>query len=372
MACSLPSSEFDSLNLILVQAAFIIHLLSLFCFANAAYTFYRRRRYRLFESSVEAVPSTPSAHRVRVDSSPVASSPLRFLSNMLAGGNAEARSHSDASRDVWEIAVWDPAPISLRMFCLFSPGHVLMYWLFLPTALSDIRPSTTIIATILLAALLSAQLLLLQTKYSQQSKDASLINKEVMNEYDIKFVHPRTQPLMRDVGTQFSSLGHRKGVLSDHKDENDAVDLYPPTFIINRGFHTRPNPNYANHIDPDGLAGRQKTTRIVSTGAAANIQTPAHLRDTSSPFRPQTAFRQPQFRPTTAGDGGSLGVLSHANSPLRKSASTLVISPSKQRDGGSSPIKKDISPLKPRGLAPMPKGQQWGQAPATRRESERY
>lgn len=341
---------------------------------NAAYTFYRQRHYRLFESSVDAVPHTPSARRVRVDSSPLASSPLRFLSHMLAGENAEARSHPDATRDVWEIAVWDPTPISLRMFGLFSPGHILLYWLLLPTAISDPRPSTTIFTTILLAGLLSVQLLLLQTSFSQQSKDASVIHKEVMNEYDIKYVHPRTQPLMRDVGTQCSDSRTPDYSLLQYEDENDCVDVYAPTFIINRGFHARPNPNYAKHFDPEGSAVRPTPSRGASTSKAPPFQTPAHLRDASSPIRPQTTIRQPQFRASGTGDGGNLGIFSHANSPLRKSASTNFVGPNGGRERSSSPQKREGSPLKRSSLAPMANGQRWGhiQGTAARRESGRF
>ena len=73
---------------------------------------------------------------------------------MLAVDTAESRAHPDASKDVWELAVWDPTPLSLRMFCMFSPGHVLVYWLFLPTAVADPRPSTTVVTTIIFVALL--------------------------------------------------------------------------------------------------------------------------------------------------------------------------------------------------------------------------
>lgn len=331
---------------------------------NATYTFYRQRHYRLFESSIDAPPSTPSAHRVRVDSSPLASSPLRFLSNMLTSDNPDVRSHPDATRDVWEIAVWDPTPLSIRMFCMFSPGHVLVYWLLLPTAISDLRPSTTVITTIILAGLLSAQLLCLQTSFSQQSKDSSVIHKEVMHEYDSKFVHPRTQPLMRDVGTQFSDNTYSASGLPDYENENDSVDTYTPTFIINKGFHTRPNPNYVKHVDPETSSYRPTPSR----GAPCippPFQTPAHLRDASSPLRPQTAIRQPQFRSTGFGDGGSLGVFSHANSPLRKSASTSFVGPHGQRERNLSPVKREGSPLKRSSLNPMPSGQNFGHLKGT-------
>ena len=321
---------------------------------------------------MDNVPSTPSAHRVGVDSSPVSSSPLRFLSNIIAGENSENRSYSDPTRDVWEIAVWDPTPLSLRMFCLFSPGHVLVYWLFLPATILDPRPSITVLTTILLACLLSAQLYLLQSNFSQQSKDSSIIHKEVMNEYDTKFVHPRTQLLMRDVGTQFS-VRTADDLSSTSGDDYESVDTYTPAFIINRGFHTRPNPNYVKHVDPAGSTRpRPSLSRAASsTGVAPGpYQTPAHLRDMSSPLRPQTAIRQPQFRSTGVGDGGSLGVFSHANSPLKKSASTNL----GQRDRPESPAKKDGSPLKRSSLAPMTNAQRFAHYKDTpaRRESGRF
>ena len=192
-----------------------------------------------------------------------------------------------------------------------------------------------------------------------------------MNEYDTKFVHPRTQPLMRDVGTQFSL--RTADDLSGNEDDYESVDTYTPTFIINRGFHTRPNPNYVQHVDSAGSANpRPAMSRAASSTsiAAAPYQTPAHLRDMSSPLKPQTAIRQPLFRSTGVGDGGSLGVFSHANSPLKRSASTTV----GQRDRVPSPLKRDGSPLKRSSLAPVPPGQRFAHYKDTpaRRESGRF
>ena len=363
-------------------------------FLNAAYTFYRKRHYRLFETSVDAPPSTPSAHRVRVDSSPLSSSPIRFLQNMIASTTANARSYPDATRDVWEVAVWDPLPLCLRMFCLFSPGHVLVYFLFLPTPPQDPRPSTTVVTTVVLAGLLSTQLLLLQSNFSQQSKDTSVIQKEVLHEYDTKYVHPRTQPIVRDVGTQYSTTGASTSDLPQYEPETNTVETHHPTVIINRGFHTKPNVNYLNHVDPDGLSRRP--TNHISRGLSAsttvpNLQTPAHLRDLSSPLRPRTAIRQPQFRPSVAptdgvgrGDGGSLGVYSHANSPLKKSASTNFPVTRYERERSMSPVKggrereREGSPLKrssvPGGSNGVIGGQRWSHLQETpaRRESGRF
>ena len=308
------------------QCAFIVHLLTFFSLLNALYTFYRKRHYRLFETSVDAPPSTPSAQRVRVDSSPMASSPLRFLSKIIAATTAESRAHPDATRDVWEIAVWDPIPLSLRLFCLFSPGHVLVYWLFLPTTVYDPRPSTTVLTTIFLGVLLSVQLSMLQSEFSQQSKDTAVIHKEVLHEYDVKYVHPRTSGPVRDVGTQYDI---------EVEEYENTVETYTPTTIINRGYRTNPNPNYARHIDPDGVSGLtpDATPKHRSKRMSGNFYTPASVQpQASAAQRPGAAVRQPQFR--SSGEGGSLGVFSHSNSPLRKAASTNQLGRSSANDGG--------------------------------------
>ncbi|KAJ9301652.1 hypothetical protein DTO217A2_7565 [Paecilomyces variotii] len=368
-------------------ASFIVHFLALISAVNAFYTFWRKRRYRMFEASIDKVPSTPSAHRVRVDSSPASPTPLRFLSNVLSAGSAESRAHPDPQRDVWEIAVWDPSPLALRLFCLFSPGHVLIYWLFLPTLPSDPRPSVTIVTTIFLVILLSIQMSLLSGFFSQQAKDSALVHKEVLNEYDAKFVHPRIQPLMRDVGTQFSGYPADSG--SD--DKYNKVDVFTPRHVIRRGFTTSPNPNYVRHVDPEGIsrtpARRQSpATPSVSSSVSlqhSSLQTPSHLRD-ASPFKSASIIRQPQFRPSTgSGDGGSLGVYSHANSPLRKPSSTYLdrrSQPSGIDPTGLSPVKRQSSPLKrssvPAGVSTAAAVQRWGHLSSNpdspRRESGRF
>ncbi|KAJ5081767.1 Protein of unknown function DUF2418 [Penicillium alfredii] len=338
-------------------ASFVVHLLALGSAANGIYTFYRTRRYRMFEAPIDKTPATPSAHRVRVDSSPMTSSPLRYLANAMSTESAESRAHPDARRDVWELAIWDPPAFCLRLFCLFSPGHVLVYWLFLPTQLSDPRPSVTIVTTIVLTTLLSVQLSFMSSLYTQQAKDSMLVHKEVLKEYDTKYVHPRTQPLMRDVGTQFSDASITPAA-TETKD--NKVDVYTPTFIINRGFKTSPNPNYASHVDPEGISPRRPTSTSTTSSssifqAQPSLNTPNLSRDASPLVRTgSTTMRQPQFRPNSSrtGDGGSLGVYSHANSPLRKSATTAFDRRVQSngdffyREQGTSPLKRPPSPLK--------------------------
>jgi hypothetical protein len=297
------------------QSILAAHTLTLLSVVNVAYTFWRRKHYRLFEKDIDNVPSTPSARRVRleVDSDPVASSPLQFLSSMLGSEKAQSRAHPDASRDVWEIAVWDPLPISLRLFCYFSPGHVFVYWLFLPIAPTEARPSIKIMTAIVLALLLSLQLSAFQAFFSQQAKDSAYISKEVLHEYDVKYVQPRTQPLYRDVGTQYTEQANSSAARDARY---NTVQTYRPMVNINKGFSISPNPSYTAHPELSGTSTDQLRHRAGSTEMA----TPAQNR-AMSPLRPVTALRQPVFRPQ-GGDGGSLGVYTHAASPLRKSAST--------------------------------------------------
>lgn len=321
-------------------------MLTLICVLNTFYTFFRKRHYRLFEAPVDVVPQTPSAQRVKLNSSPVSSSPLRYLSSILGTESAEARAHPNPTEDVWEIAVWDPLPVSLRLFCYFSPGHVILYWLFLPTLPADPRPSTTVATAIILALLMSFQLSYMSKCFSQQSKDSALISKEVLHEYDTKFVKPRTRPLYRDVATQFTEAASHS-TARDEKYNN--VVTFQPAFVINKGFQTNPNPNYA-HQTEGGAAAQTSSARPANS--TPDLRSPMVRQEFSSPLRPQTAIRQPSFRPSTGySDGGSLGVYSHAASPLRKSASTNF-SPAKgqylndvaRSRGSLSPEKRRSTP----------------------------
>merc|ERR1712225_153530 len=105
-----------------------------------------------------------------------------------------------------------------------------------------------------------------------------------------------------------------------------------PTVLLRRGFRTNPNPNYAKHVDPDNA------TQISRQSSPAPAFTPsAYTSRETTPFSgitPRPAIRQPQFRKsmggaisssTSTGDGGSLGVYNHVNSPLKKATSMYDI-----------------------------------------------
>lgn len=357
-------------------------------FGNAWLVWSKRRHYRLFEQPVEVAPATPSAQRVKVDSSPAGMSPMGYIRNALARNSAAARAHPDSQRDVWEIAVWDPNPLCLQLFCLFSPLHVVLYFLNLPVSINDPTPSVKVTSTILIGTVLSLQLWWLRSAFVQQIKDNAIISREVFHEYDNKFVHPALQKPCRDVGIQTISRKRNRdssvGVKGNSDDLASEVVTYTPTTVINRTFRTNPNVNYASQYDPDNQGSTsvarssQHTPSVrpsytsqyssTSTATGADFSSPIRPSHTPNPFR-----QAPAFPRTSTGDGGSLGVYSHAASPLRKSSSLNILrdnerpSASRGREslGGTgerrqaSPSKREGSPLK---RTSMPSG---GERPLT-------
>ncbi len=329
-------------------AALLIPALSIICCVNTLFTFFRKRQYRLFEQHVDNPPATPSAHLVKVDSSPASSSPLSYLQRVLSEATAGSRPHSDPEREVWEISVWDPKPFNLTFFTLFSPGHVILYFTILPPAPLDSNPSVKVVLALFFSGLLSMQLAFLRSSFVQQAKDSTLVHGEVMNEYDTKFVRPSLNRPVRDVGTQT-----RESALTPRGTKTREVDVYTPTTIVNRGFHVAPNPNYASQYDPDNLS-TQSSRRTSDTGVQGSAVTPSVITP-ANPFSRTNGYSAAYSRPSTVGpdfssplkshherlrerspvkgDGGSLGIYSHAQSPLRKAASSSYLT---ARDGAAA------------------------------------
>lgn len=279
---------------------------------------------------------------------------MRFFSSIIASTTAESRAHPDEKQDVWEVAVWDPRELNLELFTLFSPGHVLIYWLFLPTAALDPRPSVTVVTTMLLGALLSLQAVAMRRSFTRQAKDSTLIHKEVMNEYDTKFVHPSLNKPVRDVGTQ-----SRESATSP-RTKTREVDVYTPTTLINRGFKINPNPSYTGHLGEDEDAAhaasplkrmalpRSSTTPAVRTpvqGSTNGYSSFGQQTERTLDFASPSKQFQPRERSSMRRDGGSLGVYSHAASPLRKAASSNHLRPGTS-DGArtGSPLKRMSTP----------------------------
>ena len=309
---------------------------------------------------MDEVPATPSAHLVRVDSSPISSSPLRYLQNVISSATVTSRAYPDAEREVWELNIWDPKSFHLTLFTLLSPGHLVLYYSLLPPAPLDPQPSVSLVKAIFFGALLSAQLGILRTSFSQQAKDTTLVQGQVMNEYDTKFVRPSLTRPVRDVGIQT-----RESAMTPRGTRTREVDVYTPTTVVNRGFRTNPNPNYARQYDPDNLSSQPDSRRTsdISLQRTPSLTTPSNAYaqtngyttsayshastgvgpDYSSPLKPH--HERLRERTPMKGDGGSLGVYSHAASPLRKAASSnqLIAQSDSTQSGRSGSLLKRMS-----------------------------
>ncbi|KAI5854293.1 hypothetical protein BZA05DRAFT_393769 [Tricharina praecox] len=334
--------------------------LAVFSVGNAVYCFTRKRRYRLFESNIEVEPKTPSARRVPVDSSPVANSPLRILGNIIEPfrNDAASRAHPDESRDVWEVGVWDPSPLSLHILAFLSPVHVAIYFLALPITshptggLGGSTSSAAVYFTVLLTQiLLSLQIIFLKSWFVQQAWDQKVISKEVMHEYDAKYVHPRLNVIKRDVAVQCT--------LSTQTDSGNEpeVSVYTPQF--NRsGFKIYANPNYSD------LTVQTPAPPPFARSSQNAGNTPGIFSRGATPMQPMAGrIRQPQFdralantsRRTAAADedrerenrSRRRETTAHAgyDQPARRMGTEGMVDWSRQNSRGLSPSKMS-TPLK--------------------------
>lgn len=185
---------------------------------------------------------------------------------------------------------------------MFSPVHVAIYWLALPIPNSSasspvayethISPAAVYFTVILTQVLLSAQVIWFKTAFMQQAKDQSVISKEVMHEYDHKYVHPRLNQLKRDVSVQCDIEGGR----------NDFVQAFTPQFA-REGFRTFANPNYADFTGqssggdswmpprPHWSTPVASTASRPTTPFAQNIRQPVFERASSRPTMSTTGIQ---------------------------------------------------------------------------------
>jgi len=157
---------------------------------------------------------------------------------------------------------------------------------------------------------------------------------------------------VRDVGIQFPTEPVWNGQKGGWEAVAEVVSGSP--YNSPRGFHTKPNAAYKSHYDPNGFGSINSQpfqSRPVATPSMTgyNIIPPSSgtaIPDHSSPIRHVAAAR-PQYKSTSTGDGGSLGVYTHAASPLRKAASSNILrqgtsNDARRREG--SPLKRTSMP----------------------------
>lgn len=120
-----------------------------------------------------------------------------------AGGRQS--SSGNLAQQMHALDVWQAPEVSLRIFTLYSPLHLLIYIANTRTGHhSGSGKAYMLFISLGLMAFISAQTAILIYFYAALVKDKELIAGEVMNEYNQKFVMPRAMPVCRDASTMTS------------------------------------------------------------------------------------------------------------------------------------------------------------------------
>src|SRR5690606_11886918 len=159
--------------------------------------------------------------------------------------------------------------MSLRLLALFSPVHVALYFLTFPLShphthfTTSTSKTATYLTVLVMEALLTFQTGHLVRSFERQQTDKQVLSKEVLHEYDQKYVFPRLNSIKRDVATQTQDEHFRA-----------SVDVYTP--MLDRRWEVHPNPKYTPFtVDPEQdefddvpVGRRGRNSRATTMGAA--------------------------------------------------------------------------------------------------------
>jgi hypothetical protein len=98
-----------------------------------------------------------------------------------------------SKQTVQELSIWTPPVFALRLFSLYSPPLAIF---------TQFLSRSNALPFLFASACLSLQTWYLIRIYTATLNDRQLLNKEVMHEYDTKFVNPRINYARHDVGVQ--------------------------------------------------------------------------------------------------------------------------------------------------------------------------
>lgn len=131
---------------------------------------------------------------------------VRFFFPPSSGSSALGRSSSgNPAQQMHAIDVWQAPEVSMRIFTVFSPLHLLVYIANTRTGHQTSGGKAYMLFISLgLMVFITGQMALLIYFFAALIKDKELIAGEVMNEYNQKFVMPRAMPICRDASTMTS------------------------------------------------------------------------------------------------------------------------------------------------------------------------
>ncbi|KAH8106834.1 hypothetical protein BXZ70DRAFT_252616 [Cristinia sonorae] len=173
---------------------------------NTLYLFSRTRLYQLnLATDPVASPHAAFVSRQSPTHQPAPSSPLfitllksfwrafvvsvRFLLNLSPPKDRQTSANGAGHEKVQQLEMWMPGDLEMTLFAIYSPVHALL-WMALTGA------NWMLMGIIM--GVVGMQLQALTRSYEALIKDKAIIAKEVLHEYDEKFVYPRINPIRRD------------------------------------------------------------------------------------------------------------------------------------------------------------------------------
>lgn len=180
---------------------FVCAALFLGSVANAAYVmWYPYRDYTLLSRSGDS-PRPRGSHvsKRSISNANEGGIVARVLAYFDENTLADSESDSDAEttyemrieeKDVWVLRVWDPLLFQLHLLATFSPVVLVLIWLSATVVLLWKIAVTTV--------LFNATAYALTTRFLQLVTDRQIIYQETFNEYNKKYVIPKTSVLKKD------------------------------------------------------------------------------------------------------------------------------------------------------------------------------
>ncbi|KAG0145205.1 hypothetical protein CROQUDRAFT_46199 [Cronartium quercuum f. sp. fusiforme G11] len=190
-------------------------LLIVFSCWNAYKLFRSRRSYRMQIREVRSLSdfvcfhdpvNSPNASLVQSPTAPEAAAQtwgqaswkmIKRISNLLTGYPRPGADDVPKPSQIYQLDVWDPSDLRLKIFTLYSPANALL--------LHFGNFSENAIYCTLMMVVINFHSHVLIKSFTQQVKDKNIVQSEVMNEYNTKFVYPTAFPHRRSIGTMTSS-----------------------------------------------------------------------------------------------------------------------------------------------------------------------
>lgn len=154
-------------------------ILILFCWCNVAWIlFYNKKTYQLFYVD-PTIPLPQSPNLVLVQS-------------------IKSSTNTTPVPQHYLLTIWQPSISALQLLAGFSPIHIMMIYFYVG--------NDNMLSLILVSIGFSIQALILINMYSQSIIDRQLFHTQLLREYDLKFVYPRTSRYTLSRGTGTSDI----------------------------------------------------------------------------------------------------------------------------------------------------------------------